>query len=86
MDFKNDMAMMPDFSKLPDVADFSEVPVVFPSPYMKAYQRKTGICFAICGFSSVHEKIASNGMNDGHEDFSHHTRPCRHFGRHGFRF
>lgn len=37
MDFKNEMAMMPDFHSIPEVADLTQVPVVFPSPYFKPH-------------------------------------------------
>jgi len=37
MDFKNDVAMIPDFSQALEVADLTQVPVVFPSPYFKPH-------------------------------------------------
>lgn len=37
MDFKNDMAMMPQFARAPEVADLTQVPVAFPSPYFKPH-------------------------------------------------
>lgn len=37
MDWKNEISMMPDFGRTPEVADLTQVPAVFPSPYFKPH-------------------------------------------------